>query len=110
MTYTKIFIQDGINQTTILFWLVSLLLLLQGCGSGNRSKDEAGRQTSSNSKAIATLFRDTVDVMYAKNFHVSYRKNYKIVRTSSTVGDWEQGGETRDLEDVMVLVPESHHC
>lgn len=66
----------------------------------------ANQQTASDAQATANVFSDTVKVAYAKNFSVNYREYYKIVRTSSTLGDWEQGGETQDLEDVMVLVPE----
>ncbi|MEM6737651.1 MAG: ABC transporter substrate-binding protein [Bacteroidota bacterium] len=50
-------------------------------------------------------FTEKSNVKYAKNFTVTYHKNYKVVSTSATLGDWDTAkGELEDVEDLMVLV------
>lgn len=44
-------------------------------------------------------------IKYAKNFTVSYHNNYKVVRTSATLGDWgAESTDLQDVQDIMVLV------
>ena len=51
------------------------------------------------------VFADKANIRYAKHFTVSYHGNYKVVRTSATLGDWDAASSERmDIEDIMVLV------
>lgn len=92
-----------INTRYVPIWIL-LLFLLMGC-----QVDPVKKQISPGAASpptTNTIFQDTVQVVYAKNFKVSYRQFYKVVRVSSTLRDWEQVGATQDIEEVMVLVPE----
>lgn len=78
-----------------------IALTLWSCGT--RTLSESSVQSGVGQ--TEDLFADKIEVHYAKNFSVSYHKNYKVVRTSATLGDWNTpGGETEDVTDIMVLV------
>lgn len=94
-----------IRQTYFSWWIL-FFFLIQGCQVDSVNKEIARQPATSNSETYTGIFQDSIEVIYAKNFDVSYRKFYKVVRVSSTLRDWEQGGGTQDLEEIMVLVPE----
>ncbi|MEM1324417.1 MAG: ABC transporter substrate-binding protein [Bacteroidota bacterium] len=84
------------------FWsfLICFSLLIS-CHTEN----ESSTATETTTSTTKDYFPEKVKVQHAKNFTVSYHNNYKVVRTSATLGDWGSAmPEVEDLEDVMVLV------
>lgn len=75
--------------------------MLCSCQKAARNKQEIVETHS----AEKDYFPHKAVITHARNFSVSYHKNYKVVRTSATLGEWDTaGGEVKDVEDVMVLV------
>lgn len=80
--------------------LISISILLAACSLKNAVQEKESTQTSS-----VDYFPEKANVQYAKNFTVMYHANYKVVRTSATLGEWvSDSNELEDIEDVMVLV------
>ncbi len=78
------------------------VLLIVACSN---SLSENNREEIKANGVDTDYFLKKVSVNHAKNFSVSYHNNYKVVRTSATLGNWSaQTPEVEDVQDVMVLV------
>jgi len=85
------------------YWVGLFLIVGLGTWSCERSPDVA--QSAAPTVPTESLFQDQVQPYYAQHFSVAYHKNYKVVRTSATLGNWDSGDDNRKkVEDVMVLV------
>ncbi|RNC83223.1 MAG: ABC transporter substrate-binding protein [Balneola sp.] len=86
---------SGLGKST---WLILSLVFLLSC---NRA--QSGTEQTLDYDAGRDYFPDKVSLQYAKNFSVSYHKNYKVVRTNAQLSSWEGNGEEAK-EDIVVLV------
>lgn len=88
--------------------ILSLFIALQfgTCGCQQRVQNAETNPLQIDTPNAATdYFPDKIKATYAKNFSVTYHNNYKVVRTSATLGDWgAQTAELEDIQDVMILV------
>ncbi|WP_299534670.1 ABC transporter substrate-binding protein [Ulvibacterium sp.] len=85
--------------------LVAFLLACQNRSKGTQNDPALVGTQKVETSSAKDYFSAKVDVQYAQKFSVTYHKNYKVVRTSATLGDRSSSnGEAQDIEDVMVLV------
>jgi len=83
-----------------------LVLVLIACSnSEHKTQTKSLSETAAVAPSSKEYFPEKATIEYAKNFTVTYHPNYKVVRTSATLGDWgAQTSEVTAIEDVMVLV------
>jgi len=86
------------------YLLVLCLFILFSC-SPNVQQDSSGEASiSAATDQQQIAFTEQVKPKYAKHFSVSYHENYKLVRTNATFYPNGKEADSKNQEDVLVLV------
>ncbi|NRB51867.1 MAG: ABC transporter substrate-binding protein [Saprospiraceae bacterium] len=86
------------------YFLAICISLVLGCNSNVKQDTNEAAQATAADPTQAIPFTAQVQPKYAKHFTVDYHDSYKLVRTHATFYPNGKEGDSKNREDVLVLV------